>query len=238
MEYTTQLELQEVFGSCLKVASSFRFSRIPEKESCPKAKDFFQKVKELKEGKSPIDLSIGNPDIKPPGEYYDVLDQAIKESRSSSTNSHRYMLNSGYFETKKRVAADLSQMYGLNFRAENIFMTVGAANALDVLLSTLIEPVITFEHDIPGLRKTVLAQDQKFALDEIITMPPYFVEYRNLIKSAKAIKGNRLSFILTKNTVWILLLLRKQYPGKLKQSYLTRPTTRPGLYMERKSSLN
>ncbi len=136
-----------------------------------------------KEGKSPIDLSIGNPDIKPPGEYYDVLDQAIKESRSSSTNSHRYMSNSGYFETKKRVAADLSQMYGLNFRAENIFMTVGAANALDVLLSTLIEPVITFENDIPGLRKTVLAQDQKFALDEIITIAPYFVEYRNLIKS-------------------------------------------------------
>ena len=47
LEYTTQLDLQDVFSSCLKVAPLFRFSCIPEKESCLEAKAFSTKLKSL-----------------------------------------------------------------------------------------------------------------------------------------------------------------------------------------------
>jgi len=126
------------------------------------------------EGKHPIDLSIGNPDIKPPQAYYQALEKVVAESRASNTNFHGYMPNSGYYETKIRIASDLNAQFGLNFKSEHIFMTVGAANALDVLLSTLIEPVVIYSEDQPGLRKTQ---------DEIILIAPYFVEYSNLIKN-------------------------------------------------------
>jgi len=136
-----------------------------------------------KEGKNPINLSIGNPDIKPPEEYYNVLEQVLNESRASLTNPHGYMSNSGYFGTKKRIASNLTNLIGIKFEQEQIFMTAGAANGLDVLLKTLIEPVIYFCNGIPGLRKDVLTNRGSLALDEIITIAPYFVEYGNYIKS-------------------------------------------------------
>ena len=129
-------------------------------------------------GKDPIDLSIGNPDIKPPKEYYSALEQIINESKISNINRHGYMPNSGYPGTRKRIASDLSQFLNVNFNAEQLFMTVGAANGIDIVLKTLIQPIMhksSFTGETPFSR-TIIP-------DEIISIAPYFVEYKNYINS-------------------------------------------------------
>ena len=136
-----------------------------------------------KEGKNPIDLSIGNPDIKPPEEYYRALEKILSESRASSSNLHRYMPNSGYFETKNSLALGLSQWLNLKIKPERVFITAGAANGLDVLLKTIIEPAVTYYRDTPQIRKGAAAKHEILKLDEVITIAPYFMEYSNYIKN-------------------------------------------------------
>jgi len=115
-----------------------------------------------KEGKQPIDLSIGNPDIRPPEIYYSTLSDIIASRHSSSDNMHKYMPNAGYLDTREVVARDLEPRLGSSFSAADIVMTAGAANALDVSLMTIIEPGVQ---------------------DEVIVVAPCFVEYQNYIEN-------------------------------------------------------
>jgi len=114
------------------------------------------------EGKKPIDLSLGNPDIKPPNEYHEVSISVINKSRSSGKNEHGYMPNQGYGKTRERVASDLEKRFSVPFTLDDIFMTAGCTNALNVTLASLIEP------------------DKKY---EIVTIAPFFPEYKNYIKN-------------------------------------------------------
>lgn len=134
-----------------------------------------------KEGKSPINLSIGNPDIKPPAEYYTSLEKIIDELKKADTNKHGYMPNSGYVETRQRIASDLFHLLNVKFKTENVFMTAGAANGLDIILKTLIEPIT---HKCASLvkKKEKSMNDENYKPDEVITIAPYFVEYKNYIK--------------------------------------------------------
>ena len=98
-----------------------------------------------------FDLSLGNPILEPPDEFFEELRRIIE---NPSPGMHRYMPNSGYPETRAAVAAQLSEETGLNFTADELIMTCGAGGALNVVLKTLLDPG-----------------------DEVVIFAPYFVEY-------------------------------------------------------------
>lgn len=99
-----------------------------------------------------FDLSLGNPVIDPPVEFFSELKRIANDP---VPGMHRYMPNAGYVETRAAVATQLREEIGLDFSAEDIIMTVGAGGALNVVFKTLLDPG-----------------------DEVIIFTPYFVEYQ------------------------------------------------------------
>ena len=98
-----------------------------------------------------FDLSLGNPIIEPPREFFDELRRIAEHP---TPGMHRYMPNAGYEETRAAVAAQLREETGLDFTANEILMACGAGGALNVVLKTLLDPG-----------------------DEVVVFAPYFVEY-------------------------------------------------------------
>ena len=98
-----------------------------------------------------FDLSLGNPILEPPDEFFAELRRIAD---SPAPGMHRYMPNSGYPETRAAVAAQLAEETGLSFTADELIMTCGAGGALNVVLKTLLDPG-----------------------DEVVIFAPYFVEY-------------------------------------------------------------
>ena len=98
-----------------------------------------------------FDLSLGNPVMEPPPEFFAELRRIAEHP---TPGMHRYMPNAGYPETRAAVAAQLSQETGLDFTSAEIIMTCGAGGALNVVLKTLLDPG-----------------------DEVVIFSPYFVEY-------------------------------------------------------------
>jgi aspartate aminotransferase len=102
-----------------------------------------------------FDLSLGNPVMEPPAEFFQELRQIAEQPR---TGMHRYMSNAGYAETRTAVAEELSRETGIKFTLNEIIMTCGAAGALNVVLKAILN------HG-----------------DEIIIFAPYFAEYVHYI---------------------------------------------------------
>jgi aspartate aminotransferase len=98
-----------------------------------------------------FDLSLGNPIMEPPQEFFEEL-RRIAEN--PTPGMHRYMPNAGYVETRAAVASQLQEETGLEFTADEILMTCGAGGGLNVVLKTLLDPG-----------------------DEVVIFAPYFVEY-------------------------------------------------------------
>jgi aspartate aminotransferase len=98
-----------------------------------------------------FDLSLGNPVMEPPPEFFDELRRIAD---SPSPGMHRYMPNAGYVETRAAVADQLSLETGHAFTANEVMMACGAGGALNVVLKTLLDPG-----------------------DEVVIFAPYFVEY-------------------------------------------------------------
>ena len=71
-----------------------------------------------------FDLSLGNPVMEPPAEFFAEMRRLLDEL---PTGSHRYMPNAGYPETRAAVAAALAEETGLPYAAPHVLMTVGAA---------------------------------------------------------------------------------------------------------------
>ncbi|MDP6716295.1 MAG: pyridoxal phosphate-dependent aminotransferase [SAR202 cluster bacterium] len=101
--------------------------------------------------KNVFDLSLGNPIMEPPQEFFDELKRVAENPISGL---HRYMPNAGFVETRDAVAAQLREETGLDFTANEIIMSCGAGGALNVILKTLLDPG-----------------------DEVVIFAPYFVEY-------------------------------------------------------------
>lgn len=116
------------------------------------------------EGVHPIDLTIGNPHIKPPACYYQALEETLREMRSEPGNPHGYATGEDPFGLGLAVARDLSDRFGLPFRRSDVLATVGATGALDVILKTLL------------CHETATGE-----VDEVLVIAPYFVEYLNLV---------------------------------------------------------
>ncbi len=97
-----------------------------------------------------FDYSLGNPDLPPPKALIEKL-----RDLADTQGIHGYMPNSGFADTRQKVAKYLESLHGLTFTSEEIVMTVGASGAINVAL------------------KTIISQG-----DEVIVIAPYFMEYR------------------------------------------------------------
>jgi aspartate aminotransferase len=99
-----------------------------------------------------FDFSLGNPDVEPPSEVLDALRRVVAADRPGS---HGYMPNPGYPEVRETIARKLQRETGLAFTADDVFMTVGAAGACNVILKSILDPG-----------------------DEVIVLTPFFPEYQ------------------------------------------------------------
>ena len=98
-----------------------------------------------------FDLSLGNPVIDPPQEFFSKL-KSIADNPISGM--HRYKPNAGLLETREAVAGQLTDETMIAFTANEIIMTCGAGGALNVVMKTLMDPG-----------------------DEFVIFAPFFVEY-------------------------------------------------------------
>jgi aspartate aminotransferase len=99
-----------------------------------------------------FDFSLGNPDVEPPAAVLEALQRVVAGNRAGS---HGYMPNPGYPAVREAVAGKLRRETGLDFTAEDVFMTVGSAGACNVILKSLLDPG-----------------------DEVIVLQPSFSEYQ------------------------------------------------------------
>ncbi|KAB8030020.1 pyridoxal phosphate-dependent aminotransferase [Fluviispira multicolorata] len=98
-----------------------------------------------------IDLSLGNPDLEPP----EIVKKSIKKLlEDDQQGEHRYMDFAGLPEVRKYIAQELSQSEIAQISQDTVYLTVGAAGGIQILLRIFLE------------------QD-----DEAIIFAPYFPEY-------------------------------------------------------------
>ena len=133
-------------------------------ESSSWIRRMFEEGEELRRVHGPanvFDLSLGNPLLEPPPEFFDALEEI---ARQRNTGLHRYMPNPGFADTRAAIADGLRGETGLDFTGDDIIMTVGAAGAINVVLKALLDPG-----------------------DEVILFSPYFAEYIFYVQHANGI---------------------------------------------------
>ncbi|GLI08387.1 aminotransferase [Paenibacillus tyrfis] len=85
--------------------------------------------------KDALTLTIGQPDLPTPDHIMRAAERAIEEHRTT------YTPNPGLPELRKAAAAFLERKYGLSYSGlEEVLVTVGASQALDITLRTILEP--------------------------------------------------------------------------------------------------
>lgn len=127
------------------------------------------RLKKLHGEKNVYDFSLGNPDVEPPLEVKNTIIELLKEEKSGM---HRYMENSGYEYVRAEIAEYLSVKYGLPFTSKHVFMSVGCAGGLNVVL------------------KSILNRG-----DEVIIPTPFFWEFKNYVENF----GGKVRFAKTKD---------------------------------------
>lgn len=98
-----------------------------------------------------FDLSLGNPDLPPPKKVREALLNIVENYQPEW---HRYMPNAGFPYVREIMAKKVSVEHKINFSANDIIMTCGAAGALNVIFKTILNPN-----------------------EEVLFPAPYFVEY-------------------------------------------------------------
>ncbi len=105
------------------------------------------------ERKDVISLGVGEPDFITPWEIRDAGIQAIKKGYT------QYTSNSGLTELRNEISEYLKNRFSVNFAAENIVVTVGASEAIDVTLRSVVNEG-----------------------DEILVPDPSYVSYRPCVE--------------------------------------------------------
>ena len=105
------------------------------------------------------DYSLGNPSIPSPA----AVDQSIREvlADTPSLQVHGYTSAVGDMTTRQAIAEDLNDRYDAGVRAEDLFITCGAAPGLTAVFRALA---------VPGA--------------EILAVAPYFPEYKPFAENA------------------------------------------------------
>lgn len=109
------------------------------------------RLKKERGAENVYDFTLGNPDVEPPEAVIEALERAVRRRRPGK---HGYMPNPGYMDVREAVAAMLSRETGVEFAAEDVFMTTGSAGACNVILKSILDPG-----------------------DEVIVLMPCFSEY-------------------------------------------------------------
>ena len=108
-----------------------------------------------------IDLSLGNPDLEPAAAVCSALRALVADK---AKGLHRYMDNAGFPDVRDAVASHLSQESGIAILRDSVYLTCGAAGALQIVFGALLNPG-----------------------DEVIVFAPYFPEYIGFIRNALAV---------------------------------------------------
>ncbi len=127
------------------------------------------RIKKLYGIDSVYDFSLGNPDTEPPEDLRKAL---LEEITNPAAGMHRYMSNSGYDEVKEEIADYLRHTRGLPFAGKHVFMTVGAAGGITVLLKSMLNRG-----------------------EEVIVPTPFFWEFKNYIHNC----GGVTRFVESRN---------------------------------------
>ena len=106
-----------------------------------------------------FDFSIGNPSVPAPGTVNESAVRLLRES--DPVVLHGYTSAGGDPAVKEAVAASINRRFGMDYTADDLYMTVGAAAALCCVLKGLC-----------------------CAGDEFIVIAPYFPEYKVFIEGA------------------------------------------------------
>ena len=108
-----------------------------------------------------FDYSLGNPSVPCPQDYTDAVIDMYKTAEPVAL--HGYSPSLGIPSVRKAIAESLNRRFDMDYTADYIFPTTGAAGALAHALRVVTKPG-----------------------DEVITFAPYFPEYRVFIESAGA----------------------------------------------------
>ena len=109
-----------------------------------------------------FDYSLGNPSVPGPAAYTEHTIRLLKEMDFNAL--HGYSPSTGLPSFKEKVAASLNRRFGMNYTANHIFPTAGAAGALAHALRAV---------TVPG--------------DEVLTFAPYFPEYNYYVGMTGAV---------------------------------------------------
>ena len=107
------------------------------------------------------DFSLGNPSIPAPREVTEAMRQLLAESDPVAL--HGYTSGPGAMSVRSAIAASITERFGCEASAANIYMTCGAAASLTVSLNALVNDG-----------------------DEVIVLAPFFPEYRVFAENAGA----------------------------------------------------
>lgn len=125
--------------------------------------------REQRVGYKPINLTIGNPNLKPPAIYYQAMRDMLVDLENAEWNMHGYIVDEDPFGLCSKIAQKLSIDYDIVFEGKDIAITVGATGAIDIILKTLLDQ---------GFYDPV-----QNTTGEVIIIAPYFIEYINIVKS-------------------------------------------------------
>ena len=105
-----------------------------------------------------FDFSIGNPSIPAPAAVKQAFIEALE---APAVELHGYTPAQGLPATRTAIANSLNARFGTSYDASMLYMTMGAAAALDASICALTEPG-----------------------DEVVCIAPFFPEYRMWIENA------------------------------------------------------
>ncbi|MCR5798639.1 MAG: pyridoxal phosphate-dependent aminotransferase [Lachnospiraceae bacterium] len=109
-----------------------------------------------------FDYTLGNPSVPVPDCVTKTMTELLQTK--SSMELHGYSQSQGIPEVRAKVAASLNKRFGMDYTAEHIFMSSGAAGALAHAFRLV---------TVPG--------------DEIITFAPFFPEYNPYVNLTGAV---------------------------------------------------
>lgn len=107
------------------------------------------------------DFSLGNPNVPAPAQVNETIRELL--DTKDDVYLHGYTSAQGDANTRRAIAEDLNRRFGTAFRADNFYMTCGAAASLKITIAAL---------HTEG--------------DEMIAITPFFPEYRVFIETAGA----------------------------------------------------
>ncbi len=115
------------------------------------------KLKSIHGQDNVFDFSIGNPDLDPPKEVCDAIEELGK---CREPNFHGYMPNAGFPFARDAMAEKTSFEQGVKVTGDCVVMAVGAAGALNALMKAILNPG-----------------------DNVIVPAPFFAEYRHYVNN-------------------------------------------------------